>query len=139
MEFTSLTAAGKLIMMLLCLCGMPQGKETMFIDVINEKGIVETVVVKPTADGFALFGNDKEGAEKLMDIRRDGSTTSFVVSDDNRKIDLSKVFPAHDFKDIATASNVELKAAEGGNFTMRRSGGTVYVTHPLGVTFSIHK
>jgi hypothetical protein len=139
MEFTSLTAAGKLIMMLLCLCGMPQGKETMFIDVINEKGIVETVVAKPTADGFALFENAKEGAEKLMDIRRDGSTTSFVVSDDNRKIDLKTVFPTHDFKDISTASNVELKAAEGGNFKMRRSGGTVYVTGPSGVTFSIHK
>lgn len=139
MAITSLTAAGKLIMMLLCLCGMPQGKDTMFIDVIKENGVVETVVAKPTADGFTLFENEKEGAKKLMDIHRDGSATSFVVSDDNRKIDLTKTFPAHDFKDISSASNVELKATEGGNFKMRRSGGTVYVTGPSGVTFSIHK
>jgi hypothetical protein len=137
MEFTSLTAAGKLIMMLLCLCGMPEGKDTLWIDVINEKGVVETVMAKSTADGFALF--EKDGVEKLMDIRRDGSATSFVVSDDNRKIDLTKIFPSSDFKDFSTVSKVELKAAEGGDYKLTRSGGTVYVTGPSRVTFSIHK
>ena len=137
MNAISLTAAGKLIMMLLCQCGMPQGKDTLWIDVINEKGVVETVMAKPTADGFALF--EKDGVEKLMDIRRDGSTTSYVISDDNRKIDLKKTFPAQDFKDISTASKVELKDAEGGNFKLTRSGGTVYVTEPSGMTFSVHK
>lgn len=116
---------------------MPQGKDTFWIDVITEKGVVETVVAKPTADGFALF--EKDGIEKLMDIRRDGSATSFVVSDDNRKIDLTKIFPSNDFKDFSTAAKVELKAAEGGDFKVTRSGGTVYVTGPSGVIFSIHK
>lgn len=137
MNFISLTAAAKLIMMLLCLCGMPQGKDTLWIDVINEKGVIEIVMAKPTADGFELFA--KDGADKLMDIRRDGSSTSFVVSPDNQKIDLTKTFPSSDFKDISTVSEVELKAAEGGSFKMTRSGGTFYVTSPSGVTFSIHK
>jgi hypothetical protein len=137
MEPVTLTAAGKLIMILLCLCGMPQDKDAFWIDVINEKGVVETVVAKPTADGFALF--EKDGVEKLMDIRRDGSTTSFVVSDDHRKIDLAKMFPSVDFKDFSTVSNAELKAAEGSEFKVTRSGGTFYVTGPSGVTFSIHK
>jgi hypothetical protein len=139
MSVTSLTAAGKLIMMLLCLCGMPQGKEMLWIDVINQKGVVETIVAKPTADGFALFESDKDDAEKLMDIRRDGSTTSFTVSPDDRKIDLKKIFPAHDFKDISIAPKAELKSADAGTFKITRSGGTVYVTEPSGMTFSIHK
>ena len=140
MELT-LTAAGKLIMMLLCLCGMPQGEETLFIDVIAE-GIVETIVAKPTADGFALF--EKDGGEKLMDIRRDGSAPSFVVAENTRKIDLTEIFPSSDFKDFSTASKVDLKAVERGNikggiFKVTRSSGTAYVTGPAGVTLSIHK
>ncbi len=139
MDITSLTAAGKLIMMLLCLCGMPQGKEMLWIDVINQKGVVETVVAKPIADGFALFESDKDDAEKLLDIHRDDSTTSFTVSPDNRKIDLKKIFPAHDFKDISSAPKAELKSADAGIFKITRSGGTVYVTEPSGMTFIIHK
>ena len=138
MELAPITAAAKLIMMLLCLCGMPEGKKMLWIDVIKEEGVVETIIAKPTADGFALFENEKEGAEMLMEIRCDGSATSFVVSEDSRKIDLKKVFPDHELKDISTASNVELEAAEGGTFKLRRSGSTVYVTGPTGVTFSIH-
>lgn len=124
-------------MMLLCLRGIPLGKDTLRIDVITEKGVVESIVAKPTADGFALFETD--ATEKLMEIHRGGSATSFVVSDDNRKIDLAQIFPSVDFKDFPTVSEAELQTAEGGEFKVTRSGDTFYVTGPSGVTLSIHK
>lgn len=130
-------------MTLLCLSGMPQSKENMRIDVITEKGIIETVVVKPTPDGFALFEGDEDDAEKLMDIRRAGSPTSFTVSGSENEIDLKKIFPAYDFRNIKTASDVELKAViKGGGFVsfkLKRSGGTFYVSESAGFTYSIHK
>lgn len=137
MEAALFTAAGKLIMILLCLCGMSPDKDPLRIDVISKKGVVESLVVKPTADGFTLW--EQEGVKKLMDIRRDGSATSFVVSENKRRIDLTKVFPDGDFKDFSSVSQVELKDSEGGDFKVTRSGGAFYVTGPSGVTFSIHR
>ncbi len=140
MEITSLTAAGKLIMILLCLCGRPQTKETLRIDVIsNKNGIEETIVVKPSSEGFVLWSSDQGDAEKLMDIRRDGSPTSLVFSKGKQKFNLEEVFPTANFKDLPTASKVDLKADGIGSIKVTRSGSTVYVAGPAGLTFSIHK
>jgi hypothetical protein len=139
MDLASLTASGKLIMILICLYAMPKTKETLMIDVISDKGVTETFVAKPTADGFNLSQNGQTSTEKMTDGHRDGFPTSFVVSDTKRKIGMEEFFQLADLKNISTASKMELKADGIGSFKVTRSGGTAYVTGPTGVTFSIHK
>lgn len=126
-------------MILICLYAMPKTNETLMIDVISDKGVIETIAAKPTAEGFTLTQNGPTNTEKMVDVRRDSFPTSFVVSDKKRKIGMEEFFPSADLKNLSTASKMELKADGIGSFKVTRSGGAAYVTGPTGVTFSIHK
>ena len=132
---------------------MPQTKETLRIDSISGTGEIETIVAKPTDKGFTLIVGDKDNARKMLNILREDSPFSFVVSLDNemaslkevfpkdyedKKISLKEVFSTSDLKDISTASKMELKADGFGRINITRSGGTVYVVGSTG-TFSVHK
>lgn len=139
MEASSLPTIGKLIMLLLSLCGMPTEKENLWIDIITDHGVAETMFIKPTEKGFSLYESDQEGAEKLMEIHRGDSPTSFEVPLADQKIDLKEMFPAYDFADIGRVKSLELKSTEGATVILKRSGTVFYVTSPDEATLSIHK
>ena len=126
-------------MILLALFATPQTKDPLRIDVIERKGLTETILAKPTEDGFALSTVVRKNEVKLMTIGHQTSETSFIVSGHESAIDLKEFFPAFSINDFATSSTAELKAKDGGVFKVTRSGGTVYVTDPTGTTIGIHK
>lgn len=119
-------------MMILCVTSAPVDQQEIRIDLLGDRGYVDTLLVRREETGFAVYDEvdgkrvkvftvvPKEGAENVFTITVDGG--------ERQTVDLKRGIKELDIAELRTSSRLRLKTVDGQDIAVDRSGTVTFVT-----------
>ena len=132
-----------LFMMVLSILAAPSDMKEFRLDLIQQSGQVETVLVRRTDAGFSWYEQRGEQWIERGTIRPSADKKDVYLLKLDNAPEQTFDFPASlkDFslEDLRKATRLDLKATDGVVIYLRRSGGAVYLTPQNGrTTYACH-
>ena len=130
-------------MMVLCVTSAPVDQQEIRIDVVGDRGYVDTIIVRRQDVGFTVHDEMNGKLVKIATIRpRDGAKNVFVctsVKGKSETINLVQAIPGMKLSELRNKSRLRLKTADGGAIAIDRSKDVVFMT-PSGSkhTYVVH-
>ena len=130
-------------MMVLCVTSAPIDQQEVRIDVVGDRGYMDTMIVRREEVGFTVH-DEMNG--KLVQVGtivpKDGAEGTFVYTDLKGKsetIDLLEGIQSLNLSDLRTKARLRLKATDGVSLSLDRSKNVIFITpNKLGRTYVIH-
>ena len=130
-------------MMVLCATSAPVDQQELRIDLVGNRGYVDTMIVRREEVGFTVHDDMNGKLVKFMTIvPKDGTENVFVCTDHKGKsetVDLTQGIEGLNLSDLRTKSRLRLKAKDGVNVAIDRSKEVVFITpDKLKRTYVVH-
>jgi hypothetical protein len=130
-------------MMVLCVTSAPVDQQEVRIDVVGDRGYMDTMIVRREKVGFTV--HDEMGG-KLVQIGtivpKDDAEGVFVYTDLKGKsetVDLLKAIEGLTLSDLKTKARLRVKTTDGVSIALDRSKNVIFITpNKLGRTYVIH-
>jgi hypothetical protein len=134
----------ELFMLVLSVVSAPSDQKEFRLDLIQQSGRVETMLVKRTDTGFTLLEQQGDKAVERGSIRPvAGKPNTYALKLGNgpeQTIDFAAGIKGFNTEELQKSQTLDLKASDGEVIHVRRSGSTVYLTPEKGrVTYACHK
>lgn len=130
-------------MMVLCVTSAPVDQPEIRIDVIQDGGYVDTMIVRREEVGFTVHDEMNGKLVKFMTIvPKDGVENIFVCTDHKGKsatVDLNGQIEGLNVSHLRATPRLRLKATDGVNIAIDRSKEVVFITpDELKRTYVVH-
>jgi len=131
-------------MMVLCVTSAPADQREIRIDVIGNRGYVDTLIIRREKVGFTVYDETNGKLVKFATIvPKDGAENVFVCTDQKKgkseTIDLRKGIPGLKLPELRTKSRLRLKTTDGVRITVNRSKEVIFITpYKLKRTYVVH-
>jgi hypothetical protein len=133
----------ELFMLVLSVLAAPADLKEFRLDLIQQSGRVETMIVRRTENGFTLL---EQQGDKLMErgairpVAGKPSTYTLKLGDaPEQTFDFAAGIPGFSMAGLQKAQTLELKASDGEVIRVQRSGAAVYLTPARGrITYACH-
>jgi len=134
---------GELFMMVLAVIAAPSDLKEFRVDLIEQSGRIETLIVQRTDIGFTLLEQQGDKFVERGSIRPvAGKQEVFALKLGNgpeKTIDLAAGIQGFTCDALQKARSVDLKASDGVKISVYRSGAAVYLTpEGKGITYACH-
>ena len=133
----------ELFMLVLSVIAAPTDLKEFRLDVIQQSGRVETMVVQRVGAGFALLEQRGDTLVERGSIRpvpgKDAAFALKLGDGPEQVFDFAAAFQGFSLDGLRKAQTLDLKAADGVAIHVQRSGHVVYLTPERGrVTYACH-
>jgi hypothetical protein len=130
-------------MMVLCVCSAPVDQQEVRIDLLGDRGYVDTMIVRREEVGFTIHGRRKRKLVKLATIvPKEGAENVFVCRDEkgnSETIDLAQGIEGLNVSELRTKDRLRLKTTDGGSIALNRSKDVLFLTPSvLKRTYVVH-
>jgi hypothetical protein len=133
----------ELFMMVLCVTSAPVDQQEVRVDVVGDRGYMDTMIVRREEVGFTVY-DEMNG--KLVQVGRiipkDGAKNVFICTNHKGKsetVNLVQGIPGLTPSDLRTKDRLRLKATDGVTIAMDRSKTVVFLTpDKLKRTYVVH-
>ncbi len=130
-------------MMVLCVTSAPVDQQEVRIDVVGDRGYMDTMIVRREKVGFTV--HDEMNGKRVQIgtcVPKDGAEGVFVYTDLKGKsetVDLLKGIEALTLSDLRTKPRLRLKTIDGMSIALDRSKNLTFITPiRVGRTYVIH-
>ena len=122
----------ELFMMVLCVHVMPPAQQDLRIDVVDDRGYVDTMIVRNLEEGFAIYDGEPGKTDEIIRVHPvQGQAAEYTVVEPHGEksvLRLAEVIPELAKTNFADVKTVDLKAKDSTVIKVRRSGSVVYLT-----------
>lgn len=129
-------------MMVLCLASSPPDQKDIRIDVVGDRGYIDTLIAQRTDAGWTVWDETNgKRAEVAKVTRVEGMQDAYVADSDGKKetVRLSDTIVGFDPQQLRSAARLTLKAKDGTIIKLNRSGPVVFLTASSGKrTYVVH-
>ena len=119
-------------MMVLCVTSAPVDQQEIRIDLVGDRGYVDTMIVRREEVGFTVHDERNGKLVKFVTIvPKDGAENVFICTDHkgrSQTVDLGQGIKGLDVSKLKTAIRLRLKARDGENIAVDRSGNVCFIT-----------
>lgn len=142
MQMTA-TVVTEFFMMVLCVAAAPVDQQEIRVDVVGDRGYMDTLVFRRTDTGFTVHDEmNGQWVQGATIEAKEGAKNIFVVTDQRGKsetIDLAGGIQMANLSELKTKVRIRLKTVDGINIALDRSKGVVFVTPDnLKRTYVVH-
>ena len=129
--------------MVLCVSSAPVDRQEIRIDLVGDRGYVDTIIVRREDVGFTVHDEMNGKLVKFATIvPKDGAENVFVCTDQNGKsetVDLAHGIVGLNLSELKTKIPLSLKTTDGGRIAVDRSKDVVFFTpSTLKRTYVVH-
>lgn len=133
----------ELFMFVLTVISAPSDLKEFRVDCIQHSGVVETMIVRRTDNGFTLLEQQGDQMVEKGYVRPvTGKPATFSFREGNapeQTFDFAAAIPGMTLDGLQKAKTLDLKASDGGVIHVHRSGKAVYLTPERErVTYACH-
>ena len=134
----------ELFMLVLSVVSAPSDHKEFRLDLIQQSGRVETMVVKRTDAGFTLLEQQGDKAVERGTIRPvAGKPNTYILKlggGPEQTFDFAAGIQGFNMEGLQKSQTLDLKAGDGEVIHVQRSGSAVYLTPGKGrMTYACHK
>lgn len=118
-------------MMVLCVTSAPVDQQEIRIDLINDRGYVDTMIVRREEVGFTVHDEMNGKLVKFVTIvPKDGAENVFICTDHKGRsetVDLAQGIKGLDLSKLRTAPRLRLDTTDGETIAIDRSGKVRFI------------
>jgi hypothetical protein len=133
----------ELFMMVLCVTSAPVDQQEVRIDVVGDRGYMDTMIVRREKVGFTVY--DEMGGKLVKFatlLPKDGAENVFVCTDSKGKsetVDLPRAIEGLKLPKLRAKTRLRLKTTDGVSIAVDRSKDVVFITpDKLKRTYVVH-
>ena len=131
-------------MLVLSVISAPSDLKEFRLDIIQQSGRVETMLVRRTDTGFMLLeqqGDKTVERGSIRPVAGKPDTYSLKLGDvPEQTIDIAAGIPGFNLEGLRKSQTLDLKAGDGVAIHVHRSGSAVYLTPDKGrMTYACHR